>query len=84
MQAVLVLLSALVAFISVEASPILTWDGNYNDGIHLAVSPKCGSLSGTVTDVNAGVELFKMDTIVSFGVGFWSPVIPRNFLTHWT
>ena len=73
MQAVLVLLSALVAFISVEASPILTWDGNYNDGIHLAVSPKCGSLSGTVTDVNAGVELFKMDTIVSFGVGFGRP-----------
>lgn len=84
MQAFFVLLSALVAFIPVEASPILTWDGNYNDGIHLAVSPKCGSLSGTVTDVNAGVELFKIDTIVSFGVCFWSPLPHGEFLTHWT
>jgi hypothetical protein len=39
-----------------------------NDGIRLAVSPKCGPLSGSTADVNAGVDLFQIKTIVSFGV----------------
>ncbi|KAJ3558213.1 hypothetical protein NM688_g1057 [Phlebia brevispora] len=38
-----------------------------NGGIHLAVSPHCGDLSGTVADVNAGLELRTYNTIVSFG-----------------
>ncbi|KII86154.1 carbohydrate esterase family 16 protein [Plicaturopsis crispa FD-325 SS-3] len=38
-----------------------------NDGIHLAVSPKCGPLAGNVTDVNAGLNLNAYKTIVSFG-----------------
>ena len=39
-----------------------------NNGIHLAVSPICGLLSGNSTDANAGVDLRAVKTIVSFGV----------------
>ena len=39
-----------------------------NNGIHLAVSPVCGPLSGNVSDVNAGVQLSRIKTIVAFGV----------------
>ncbi|KAF8153400.1 carbohydrate esterase family 16 protein [Crassisporium funariophilum] len=38
-----------------------------NDGIHLAVGPKCGQLSGTTSDVNAGLDPKKFKTLVSFG-----------------
>ena len=40
-----------------------------NDGIHLAVSPQCGQLSGTQADINAGIDRRNIRTIVSFGVG---------------
>lgn len=37
--------------------------------VHLAVSPKCGTLSGIPADVNAGLRpLNTYKTIVSFGV----------------
>lgn len=36
--------------------------------VHLAVHPECGSLWGTVSDVNAGLDLANIKTIVSFGV----------------
>ena len=39
-----------------------------NNGIHLAVSPACGSLSGNTADVNAGIDLKRVKTIVAFGV----------------
>ncbi|KAL1739257.1 hypothetical protein HDZ31DRAFT_49672 [Schizophyllum fasciatum] len=38
-----------------------------NDGIHLAVGPTCGSLTGSVADVNAGIDNGKIRTIVAFG-----------------
>ncbi|RPD60549.1 hypothetical protein L226DRAFT_604420 [Lentinus tigrinus ALCF2SS1-7] len=38
-----------------------------NSGIHLAVSPACGSLNGSVSDVNAGIDLKRIKTIVAFG-----------------
>ncbi|KAI0032535.1 carbohydrate esterase family 16 protein [Vararia minispora EC-137] len=38
-----------------------------NDGIHLAVHPTCGMLGGTFQDVNAGIDLSIVKTIVSFG-----------------
>ncbi|KAI0703893.1 hypothetical protein C8T65DRAFT_654550 [Cerioporus squamosus] len=38
-----------------------------NSGIHLAVSPACGSLSGNASDVNAGIDLKRVKTIVAFG-----------------
>jgi hypothetical protein len=36
--------------------------------VHLAVSPKCGTLSGSPADVNAGLRLSTYNTVVSFGV----------------
>lgn len=37
--------------------------------VKLAVSPKCGTLGGSVGDVNAGIgSLSSYDTIISFGV----------------
>ena len=39
-----------------------------NDGIHLAVSPVCGPLSGNTSDANAGIDLSSIKTIVAFGV----------------
>ncbi len=36
--------------------------------VHLAVSPKCGTLHGTVSDLNAGVNPANFKAIVSFGV----------------
>ena len=39
-----------------------------NNGIHLAVSPICGPLSGNTSDVNAGIDLSCIKTIVAFGV----------------
>lgn len=41
-----------------------------NDGIHLAVSPQCGPLSGTASDFNAGLNLPQFKTIVAFGDSF--------------
>ncbi|KAL1948214.1 hypothetical protein VTO73DRAFT_12289 [Trametes versicolor] len=38
-----------------------------NNGIHLAVSPVCGPLSGNVSDVNTGINLSTIKTIVAFG-----------------
>ncbi|KAF8074684.1 hypothetical protein FPV67DRAFT_1559372 [Lyophyllum atratum] len=38
-----------------------------NNGIHLAVKPRCGPLSGPTADVNAGVFPQHYKTIVSFG-----------------
>ena len=40
----------------------------YNNGIHLAVRPQCGPLSGKMSDANAGFDLGRYKTIVSFGV----------------
>lgn len=42
--------------------------GGDNDGIHLAVTPQCGSLDGMTTNVNAGIAFTNVKTIVSFGV----------------
>lgn len=39
-----------------------------NNGIHLAVAPACGSLSGNSSDMNAGIDLKRVKTIVAFGV----------------
>ena len=46
-------------------------DNGTNDGIHLAVKPKCGPLWGNTSDVNAGLDLGRYETIVSFGVSLF-------------
>ena len=62
------LLSLLTYLVGVSAFAIPRQWSIYNDGIHLAVRPTCGSLSGNTADVNAGINLLKIKTIVSFGV----------------
>ena len=42
--------------------------GGKNNNIRLAVSPRCGPLSGPVADVNAGLDIKSFNTIVAFGV----------------
>jgi hypothetical protein len=67
-----------LCLLGVGARPIRRQDPNRNDGIHLAVRPICGPLSGNVTDVNAGVNLHGIKTIVSFGVSVQS----QKFYCH--
>ncbi|CDO76317.1 Carbohydrate Esterase Family 16 protein [Trametes cinnabarina] len=61
----------VLAFFSVPGVPTLrpaTLSGrDRNNGIHLAVSPVCGPLSGNVSDVNAGIDIKRIKTIVAFG-----------------
>lgn len=42
--------------------------GSNEAEVHLAVHPRCGPLGGNVSDVNAGLTLTNVRTIVSFGV----------------
>lgn len=69
--------SASIFAISLLSSPSLYGKGlaystllrqDRNNGIHLAVSPVCGPLSGNVSDVNTGIDLSTVKTIVAFGV----------------
>ena len=56
-------LTSVISHIEGATAPIR------NDGIHLAVGPKCGSLSGAPADVNAGLlPLKSYKTLVTFGV----------------
>ncbi|KAG9310066.1 carbohydrate esterase family 16 protein [Chiua virens] len=41
--------------------------GSHDKDVRLAVHPQCGSLSGDVSDVNAGLDLTNIKAIVSFG-----------------
>ncbi|PIL28541.1 hypothetical protein GSI_08582 [Ganoderma sinense ZZ0214-1] len=77
MRTVLSTLSLLLSFLSARALRLPEADysqhvlappqADDNNGIHLAVSPACGPLSGAVSDVNAGVDLKRIKTIVAFG-----------------
>ncbi|TFY66853.1 hypothetical protein EVG20_g4236 [Dentipellis fragilis] len=76
-----VVAAALVA--CAVASPFAAPSSDRNDGIHLAVSPKCGQLGGNTSDVNGGIDLSKIKTIVSFGDSYTdggkhdgSPLLP--------
>ncbi|KIY44711.1 carbohydrate esterase family 16 protein [Fistulina hepatica ATCC 64428] len=40
--------------------------------VHLAVTPRCGPLSGTTADVNAGIDPTQYKTIVAFGDSYTS------------
>jgi len=46
---------------------LLGLSGSTEPDVHLAVHPQCGPLWGNVSDVNAGLNLAEMKTIVSFG-----------------
>ncbi|KAJ6506794.1 hypothetical protein C8R45DRAFT_1090468 [Mycena sanguinolenta] len=38
-----------------------------NDGVHLAITPACGTLGGTVVNTNAGIVTEGIETFVAFG-----------------
>jgi hypothetical protein len=73
-----VILVPLVVPLATYAAPTSNHpraESNYNDGIHLAIKPTCGtpSINGSVVDVNAGLRaLAWYKTIVSFGDSFTS------------
>jgi len=58
---------ALAAFLVSVGALVPRQRNGGNDGIHLAVSPQCGPLVGNTADVNAGLNMLKYKTIVSFG-----------------
>lgn len=68
---VVFVVSTVLALSCVIASPFVI-PRDDNDGIHLAVSPNCGPLGGSTADVNAGIDLSKIKTIVSFGARIMS------------
>ncbi|KAJ7622435.1 hypothetical protein FB45DRAFT_927773 [Roridomyces roridus] len=43
-----------------------------NDGVHLAITPTCGTIGGTVANTNAGVSTSGMKTLVAFGDSYTS------------
>ena len=49
-------------------SSIARQESGNRSGIHLAVSPVCGPLSGKTADANSGIDLKQIKTIVAFGV----------------
>ncbi|KAF5376713.1 hypothetical protein D9615_007794 [Tricholomella constricta] len=61
----LIIFPVLSASVGALYTPLASRDDN--DGIHLAVSPRCGALNGTTADVNAGLRPRQFKTIVSFG-----------------
>ena len=58
----------LLFLVCAFAEAVLPCQGSTQPDVHLAVHPQCGPLWGNVSDVNAGLNLAKMKTIVSFGV----------------
>ncbi|KAG8743446.1 hypothetical protein FRC10_012025 [Ceratobasidium sp. 414] len=68
-------LIALLAHAAPAPPHVARQDATYNDGIHLAIGPTCGtpSTNGSVADVNAGLgQLSTFKTIVSFGDSYTS------------
>lgn len=65
------------SFVFAATFPRQSGGNGTNDGIHLAIGPNCGSLSGQFSDVNSGLldpNFYK--TIVSFGDSY------SNVSTH--
>lgn len=58
----------LVFLIDISVAPLVQAGlPTRNDGIHLAVHPRCGPLSGNTTNVNGGISPWTLETIVAFG-----------------
>jgi len=67
---------SILAFLGALITPWRNTGGN--DGIHLAIGPQCGPLSGRTSDVNAGLNLSTIKTIVSFGDSYTDGGGKRN------
>ncbi|KAF8514791.1 hypothetical protein JB92DRAFT_2917919 [Gautieria morchelliformis] len=62
------ILALCSSFVFAVSFPRQSGGNDTNNGIHLAIGPNCGSLSGLFSDVNAGLlALDSYKTIVSFG-----------------
>ncbi|KAF7364309.1 Carbohydrate esterase family 16 protein [Mycena sanguinolenta] len=61
--------SLLFALLSVAAFH-LPVERQTNDGVHLAITPPCGTLGGTFANTNAGIVTAGIKTLVAFGVRF--------------
>lgn len=68
-------LVALLGIASTFSNGPILMNETGND-VRLAVSPHCGLLPGVVSDVNTGINIGAIKTIVSFGVRVISK--PRN------
>jgi hypothetical protein len=58
----------IIASITLAAGLTVPRQSHDNDGIHLAIEPTCGALGGNVSNVNSGINLSAIKTIVAFGV----------------
>lgn len=68
MLLVLSLALCLSFMLAAAVGPRQSSGNDTNDGIHLAIGPDCGSLSGKFSDVNSGLlDPRAYKTIVSFG-----------------
>ncbi|KAJ7143940.1 hypothetical protein C8R44DRAFT_915762 [Mycena epipterygia] len=77
-------LLSVVAAAGVRVPGLVT---RQNDGVHLAITPTCGKLGGTVANANAGIVTSGMKTLVAFGDSYTSGgrsdggTLPAAFLT---
>ncbi|KAJ7116880.1 hypothetical protein C8R44DRAFT_879411 [Mycena epipterygia] len=62
-------LLSVVAAAGVRVPGLVT---RQNDGVHLAITPTCGKLGGTVANVNAGIVTSGIKTLVAFGDSYTS------------
>ncbi|TFK56387.1 hypothetical protein OE88DRAFT_1620542 [Heliocybe sulcata] len=66
-------ITPLFAVISAASALTLPTRRQFNDGVHLAISPTCGTLGGSPANVNSGLlPLNEYKTIVVFGDGYSS------------
>ncbi|KAJ7143907.1 carbohydrate esterase family 16 protein [Mycena epipterygia] len=66
------LLFALLSIAVVAAVRVPDLVTRQNDGVHLAITPTCGKLGGTVANANAGIVTSGMKTLVAFGDSYTS------------
>jgi hypothetical protein len=62
--------TSVAAILSIAAAVHVPVARQTNDGVHLAITPTCGKLGGTVANTNAGIETNCIETLVAFGVCF--------------
>ncbi|KAJ7909143.1 carbohydrate esterase family 16 protein [Mycena leptocephala] len=64
--------ASLCALLSVAAAIHVPVVRQTNDGVHLAITPACGKLGGTVANTNAGIVTTGIKTLVAFGDSYTS------------
>ncbi|KAF8191021.1 carbohydrate esterase family 16 protein [Mycena galopus ATCC 62051] len=62
-------LTIRIAAVAAHSPPVVR---QTNDGVHLGITPACGKLGGTFTNVNAGIVTSGIKTLVAFGDSYTS------------